>query len=386
MRTWTLIGITFFMLIKTATAQDQVGCTQLLEDAREAYQAGMVELVPELLNPCLESGLSGEELQEAYKLVINAYLFDYLPDRADSVMDDFIERFPDYQPAPGDPGEFLLLLEEHLQELAARQIEEQEQQEDEGEEEPDREEVQKEPPIREEVPAEKKVFGSIGFSLGGNITFPQLLEKYSTGNPSLDLGSYQLSVPGIQGGAIMNLNMGRNAEAAFEISYTRLRIHYLGEPFSFSSYTYREYENRLGIPVSLAVKFNPDDRVKVYLRFGIAAEYLFSAAASATRSYTETGAIYLRDVELEKENITGSRTRLNLMGAGGLGIKFPFPGGMIFLESRFNYGVFRTNDEEQRYNSQDMTWLIYHVDSDFRANYLTLSAGMVWNLYKSQKF
>ena len=60
--------------------QDQVGCSQLLVDAREAYAAGMVELVPDLLLPCIESGLSGEAKTEAYKLVITSYLFDYLPD------------------------------------------------------------------------------------------------------------------------------------------------------------------------------------------------------------------------------------------------------------------------------------------------------------------
>ena len=82
-----------------------VGCPQLLEDAKEAYAAGMVELVPELLLPCLESGLSGVLLQEAYKLMINAYLFDYLPEQADSLMSDYLDEFPEYQSVPADPAE-----------------------------------------------------------------------------------------------------------------------------------------------------------------------------------------------------------------------------------------------------------------------------------------
>lgn len=384
MRTWTLIGIIFFILNQTTMAQEVVGCDQLLEDAREAYEAGMVEMVPELLNPCLESGLSGEKLQEAYKLVINAYLFDYLPERAEDLMKEFLDQFPDYRPGPGDPSEFVLLLEKHRQEYATRQAEaeEQEQRDVESEDEVRRQERI----VQEEVPFERNVFGSIGFSLGGNLSFPQLIERYSTGDPALDAGSFGITAPGFHVGGIMNLNMGRSTQATFGISYTRLRSQYIGEPFSFVSYTCQEYENWLGIPVSLAVMFNPESRLKVYMRFGVTGEYLFSAAASATRSYTETGTIYLRDVELEKVDITDSRARMNLMGTGGLGIKFPFPSGMVFVEPGFNYGFFMANDKEQRYSTQDLPWMIYHVDSDFRMSYLTLSAGVVWNLYKSQKF
>jgi len=384
MRTWTLIGITLFFLGRTLGAQDQVGCSQLLEDAREAYEAGMVELVPELLNPCLESGLSGEQLQEAYKLVINAYLFDYLPDRADNLMKEFLEKFPDYSTSPADPGEFVQLFEKHHQEVTRQQVTERQQEQQERERQAElarRQQMQ-----RETAPPEKRSFGSLGFTLGGNLSFPQLIEKYSTGVPELDGGGFASAVPGFHLGGIMNLNMGRSAEASFEVRYTRLHVSYEGAPFSFAGYQYDEYENLLGIPVSIAIMFNPRSRVNVYMRFGIEAEYLFSAAASATRSYTETGTFYLRDVVLEKEKITATRKPLNLMGSGGLGIKFPIPGGKIFIEPRFNYGFFLTNDQDHRYDSQNLTWLIYHVDSDFRVNYLTLSFGMAWDLYKTVNY
>ncbi len=60
------ILITAFASLK---AQDDMGCSYLLEDAKEAYLAGMVELVPDLLLPCLDSGrLDGIAKQDAYKL------------------------------------------------------------------------------------------------------------------------------------------------------------------------------------------------------------------------------------------------------------------------------------------------------------------------------
>ena len=93
MRKWILILIPLILWGQALRSQDVVGCTQMLEDAREAYAGGMVELVPDLLNPCLKpDGLSGQARQEAYKLVINAYLFDYLPDEAGATMDRFVEE------------------------------------------------------------------------------------------------------------------------------------------------------------------------------------------------------------------------------------------------------------------------------------------------------
>ena len=104
--------------IQNLVAQDLVDCTYLLEDAKEAYEAGMVELVPELLLNCIQSnGLSGESKKEAYKLVINSYIFDYLPAEADSLMDDFVREFPYYRAENSDPQEFVFLLDAHLSAL-----------------------------------------------------------------------------------------------------------------------------------------------------------------------------------------------------------------------------------------------------------------------------
>ena len=108
----------FFGLQTSLFAQDMVKCNQLLEDAREAYAAGMVELVPELLLPCMESGLTGTPKIEAYKLVINAYLFDYLPDEADKLMSDFLDENPNYEGQASDPAEFKLLLNAHKERRA----------------------------------------------------------------------------------------------------------------------------------------------------------------------------------------------------------------------------------------------------------------------------
>jgi len=382
MRKWILIVIPLLVWSHSTMAQDMVGCTQLLEDAKEAYAAGMVELVPELLLPCIETGLSGAPKMEAYKLVVNAYLFDYMPELADSLMSDFLDEFPEYQSVSGDPGEFTLLLQTHRQRRADQlaDIAEQErirQQEELAEKERAgaKPEKQKEPrSVRGETST------SLGFFLGVSGSFPQVIERYSTGNPAQDEGSFGMGGPGFQLGGSVNLPLGRSVEAGIEIMYNRTRFNYIASPYSFASYEYDEIEERIWLPVSMAFILNPENRTSVFLRFGVVAEYLLSASASATRTYVESGTTYLRDVVVEKTKITDSRARMNLHGLAGLGIKIPLEHAFIFVETRFTSSLFQVNREEDRYDNEVFIWQIYHVDSDFRIHQLSLSAGIAWNL------
>ena len=48
MRKWIFIFIPLILVYLSSEAQENVGCNQLLADAKEAYSAGMVEIVPEL--------------------------------------------------------------------------------------------------------------------------------------------------------------------------------------------------------------------------------------------------------------------------------------------------------------------------------------------------
>ncbi len=373
MRKWILIFIPLFIWSHSLVAQDVVGCTQLLEDAREAYTAGMVELVPELLLSCLEpGGLTGTLRQDAYKLVVSAYLFDYLPEEADSLMNDFVNDFPDYRATDSDPAEFALLLDSHLRAIGI---------------DPSEELVTEEKVI---VPADGGltsdsrtrirapfVYGnSMGFIVGSNITFPQIIERYSIGDPTQDDGSYSIA-PGFQVGAAMNFLLSDRFEASFGIQYYRSRFKFTSSPISFSTYEYEESQDHLQIPVSMIVKLNPESTgASIYLRVGFVGDYLLGASGTGTRSYTES----LKDVVVEKMTIKDSRARMNLHGMAGVGVRIPLDHAFLFFETRFTYGLFLVNNAENRYDNQDLTWLIYHVDSDFRSHQLSLSAGVAWNL------
>lgn len=385
MRKWTLIIITFLLILPNTRAQDQVGCNQLLEDAKEAYQAGMVELVPELLIPCIETGLTGTLRQEAYILVINSYLFDYLPDQADSLMSDFLDDYPGYQPDPEDGSEFVILLESHQklrkEQAEAVRIAEAEKERARLEEEQERAREEKEKKQREKkqkIPREVGETGSgAGFILGTNLAFPQLVEPYSTADPLTIDGNYSNASPGFHVGGAVSLQLSAGVETAFELLYQRTRFSYTATPYTFTSYEYNEVENRFSLPVSFIFKLNPESRTQAYLRLGIVADYLLSASASAVRTFTSGSN---PDVMLEDTDITSSRSQMNLYGMGGAGIRILFQNSYLFFESRFQYGFLSGNKESERYDNQDLTWLIYHVDSDFKLHQLNISTGMIFNL------
>ncbi|MFH0757641.1 MAG: outer membrane beta-barrel protein [Bacteroidota bacterium] len=389
MRKWILIIATHLLLLPYAFAQDQVGCSQLLEDAKEAYAAGMVELVPELLNACIESGLAGQAKQEAYVLVITAYLFDYLPEEADVLMGKLLDEFPNYQSKPSDPVEFTMLLKKHKDERMARQAELQRQavleakarQEEQArleEEKRQQKSTKNQETKRKNVrPPGNSSSPGAGFILGTNLSMPQLLEPFSVTDPLAAGGKFGIATPGFHIGAALSFPLSASLEASVEMQYQRVRFSYAATPFSFTSNTYDEVQNRFALPVSCLFHLNPGGQTKFYFRLGIVADYLLSASASAIRSYTD-GTI--PDVVLDKTDMKSSRSGLNLYALAGAGIKVPLQHGFFFAETRFQYGFFDANKASERYNNQDMIWLIYHVDSDFKLHQLSISAGMVFYL------
>ena len=372
----------FLWLQGTLIAQDQVGCTQLLEDAREAYAAGMVELVPELLLPCIKSGLTGSPKQEAYKLVINAFLFDYLPDEADKLMSEFLDEYPNYEASSSDPDEFKLLLEAHKQKKAeeaaalvaaarARQLEEMAAQKKAAEQNKQGKKARGSSALNSEKPR-------IGFLVGITANKGMVMEPYSVGDPNLYEGKFSFS-PGFAVGGKLDLPVSKGIEIGIGLQYSRLNLSYSATPYDFTSYKYRECENRVQLPLSMAVYLNPGDQTRVFLRIGVVPDYLISASAYGTRTYIETGS-YLKDVELEKRSISGMRSRMNIQGLLGAGVAIPLQKAFLTLEAAYTAGFFQINKGENRYDNQDVLWILYHVDSDFRINQLLLNVGMTWNL------
>lgn len=356
-------------------AQEQVDCKYMLEDAREAYKGGMVELVPDLLKECIKTnGLMGEERKEAYKLVINSYLFNYFLEEADTLMYDFVEEFPDYTGESSDPQEFMSLLEAHrkvqIPETAELPVD--------STELDNRKFINllhkwiKNPRVINE-------FGNtVGFTAGTILSLPNTIEGYSLGNPAEDQSHFGL-LPGVMIGGEVNLILNRRLEASSKLLYTLSRFSYKAAPFDFTTYRYVEAQHQLLVPISILYKLNPDDRsICYYLKGGVVPGYLLYATGRGTRSYDAS----LEDLVVDKNDISESRNRLNLDILIGGGIRIPLKRAFFFLEANVTSDILRENSDEMRYQNNDITWLLYHVDSDFRVHQLSVSGGLCWDLVR----
>jgi len=340
-----IIVASILILLPAQKVRGQQDCGLVLLDARDLYDAGIVEEVPNLLRECIAGGFSIEDLQEAYKLVINSYLYDGFPEKADSVMQMFLQVFPDYEPTSADPAEFQQLMDTY----------------------------QTDPYL------------SIGILAGSNFSFPQMLESYGTSQPIVNRGGYRLATPGFQVSGLLNIRLFHNGELGIELQYRKNQITYQADPYPFTGYEYNEQQDLFSIPVSLSYIFSPNRVVKPYLRLGLSMDFLINATADGTRYYTETGDAIFKDVSIPQTKMTDQRARYNGTAFAGAGLRFKLSKSFIFLDARYCYSLAAANLGDSRYDNPDLNWLIYYVDNNFKVNYATVSIGYIRNFYNPKK-
>ena len=103
----------FILVFFISTLYAQRSCLNTLREAKELYEQGLIDEIPDLLADCMESGFTRSQRIEAYKLIILAYLFDDDQFTAEKMMDEFLRKFPEYEIMPNDPVEFVYLLESY---------------------------------------------------------------------------------------------------------------------------------------------------------------------------------------------------------------------------------------------------------------------------------
>ena len=105
-----LLLLLVLLLSWNNTFAQESECAIKLSTAREKFDAGLVQEVPGLLNDCIANGFNNEERIQAYKLLINAYIFDDNLKQAEATVLIFLKNFPDYKAGGNDTPELTNLL------------------------------------------------------------------------------------------------------------------------------------------------------------------------------------------------------------------------------------------------------------------------------------
>ena len=333
-------------LLVTMPVYAQQDCPQKLQEARDLYDQGLIENIPELLLPCIEDGFSRSQKIEAYKLLILVYLFDNNQAEAEANMVDFLKKYPEYQILPDDPAEFVYLFESYRT---------------------------------------TSVY-SIGVTAGANLTDPRIIQSFS----ALDVSgtSFQNTMnAGFQFGVGLTRYLSRKAILNAELLFSRHQYEFADLFTTFSNGTevinnvnYTEKMYMADFPVSITYELISAN-FHYYLRGGLSASVITGAKGQASRTYSRESS----PITGEPLSIIGFRKKILYSAVTGAGIMYKVPRGMITLDFRANIGLNNIVKLKERYNDPVMVSRFNYIDDDFSINVFTISAGYYFSFYTPSK-
>ena len=314
----------------------QEDCGSKLVEAQNLYKQGLIEEIPQLLKPCIESGFTRSQRNAAYKLLVLAYLFDGDQYNAENTMIEFLKKNPEYEVMPGDPVEFVSLFE------TFRTL---------------------------------SVF-SFGLKLGPNISNPRIIEPFDQGDINHST-SRNSSGAGFQAGLSVNryiaehvfLNLGLNFVHNSYIFVEEQTLILSGQEPVISTFTLKESLNRYEIPVSVGYEFELPD-FNTFVRTGLSISNIFRVTAKP-----ET------DVILAQQNFTERRRNLLLSAHVGAGIKYKIPRGYLVMDIRYHYGLNNIVEPAFRYKDSERGY----EDDKFSLYNMTFSFGYYFSFYQPKK-
>jgi len=340
--------IVFVVGILNISFSQQQDCVFKLQEAEKLYSQGLIEEIPTLLNPCIESGLAKEDKLQAYKLVILSYLFNDEQADAENAMLSFLKRYPEYEISPTDPQEFIYLFESFS----------------------------------------NIALYSFGISGGLNLANISLREQYGTYNYNQSRQEYKTSEIGYQVGININRYIADNLEFVFELKYEQNKfesIKYIPDldDFEFNKITFSETQTRIEMPLSVTYDFEYG-KWKPFLRAGGSVGYLTNVYSKITREYIDDS--NNPDVKSPDINISDYRNQLNFWGIVGGGIKYRIPRGYIIFDVRLNLGLQnQVNKNNRVLQGSEQIWKYHYIDDNFILNNGSVSFGYVYLLYKPER-
>jgi len=335
-----IIGL-LLLLPFAGYSQETGSCAENLKNAQALFARGQVEQVPSMLVECMKVGFTREEYLDAYKLLIQSYLFEDKLEKADSAMLEFLKRNPEYELSPTDHSSFVHLFGNFI----------------------------------------VKPVVQVSLHLGTNIPFLTFIDpKYVLGEP--DESSYNSEVINLYISLEAKFELYKRIGINLEAAYSQLAFTNVEKIPNIGTTTYTETQKRIEIPVSLTYNFTSFGKFTPYGRLGFGPALTLGSSGTPEHKPLATNGIPLPALEIDR---AGSRIKLDMFLQAGGGIKYKTRGGFFFTELRTNIGfidqVIRAgySTEEQELSRY------YYADDDFNLNALNFTVGYTQIFYKPSK-
>jgi len=332
---------TSILFFQTVTAQQ--GCNQALDAAQELFTQGIIEDIPQLLIPCIDSGFNSQQRIEAYQLLTLSYIFDDNQIAAERVMLEFLNRYPQYKLNGDEPFEFTHLFEQF-----------------------------------KVIPA-----WSIGGGAGMNLSMVNVSEPFGVHNLNQSSASFDSYGTGLNVSFRVHRYLANNLEWIGELQLRQNRFTYNNTTFDFLRTSFTERQTVLELPLSISYTFFQTSNFRPFLRLGIAPAFTLRSIGTFENEYLDNSHFDQTGADVDILDFR-NRFHLNAIAAGG--IRLNLGAGYLNVDVAYYAGAFNQVNEETRMSeSSEPLFRYFYIDDDFTLNNLVISASYVVPFYKAKK-
>lgn len=303
-------------------------CSDNLESANKLYEQGKFDEAIDLILPCSESEVSGEQWQ-VYKLLTKAYLGKQSIAEARAAAVHMLELNPTYQVNPRYDSKDLISLLKSINVIPKF---------------------------------------SLGLTVmyGPNITLPRAINSYA---PSAYEKTYS-SKTGFQLGLVTGYNLNMNHGVDFNIIYN-VKSYHINYDWSGDSYDVSETLNYFDFPLMYRYSFTTTKQFRLSVLAGPYASILVNSYNDIT---LKGGS------EMSELTHYGSTIRRNKATVGGLvglagSLKTKRGGGHVSFDLRYNRSFSNITKESTRYDNTTLLYDYSFLDDDIQLDYVSFSVG-----------
>lgn len=332
------LTLALFALLICSVSFGQNACSGKLADAKFLFESGQIEEIPSILDSCMHKGFSRDQKIQAYRLLIQVYLFDYNPIKANQIMDQMLHDIKDYKLQPTDPVEFIELFNTY------------------------------------------RLYPTWGIGLKSEINLSSInvIKNYSIASTNAADKSYEPIEPGWNAGISLNRFFANKLWVTASLVYQTMNYssHEWINQKQGEALTFREKNSMFSFPIIFNYAIL-NKTVSPFIYGGAQLAYLYHAKASLFPSsitdYHFTG------------NVTNSRNNYNIFASGGLGLSVKSTSGLYLISVGYDYNLSSYTKSDKRYSNLNDILTNQHLDDNFRINKFNLSLSYSHLFYRIKK-
>lgn len=315
----------------------QTSCNEKLKLAKELFESGQIEKIPELLDSCLIKGFGKSEENQAYRLLMQAYLFDYNRDKAMEVMFRFLKKYPSYKFTSSDPIEIKEIFDIY------------------------------------------KVNPNWGFGIyaGSNLSNVKSIQNYSVFNLNSLSSDYTKKI-GYNIGLFAEKYFGTHYILSIGVNMKKLSYQNLETSSDNFSVQFTDKSTWLSVPLSFSY-YLMNRKLSPFIYTGIELDYLLKSNGDFITTFQESPE---NIIQSGASDLSKFRKPFNCYVIGGLGLQYEIPKGSLKLWLGYNYSLLDYINKDKRYASIDNIMNYKHIDDDIVFNHFTIAFTYTRILFK----